>query len=130
MPAQTSLKLSTLSYVIIYVKDTKKALSFYRDTLGMKVRMEEDGWVELDTGSVTVALHADEHHKSETTPGVVPVFAVDNVHEAYEVLKAKGIKFDKDLQVVCEGEGGKVGKCADFRDLDGNRLSVFGYANK
>lgn len=130
MATSTDIKLSTLAYVIVYVKDTKKALAFYRDVLGMKVRFDDNGWVEMETGAVTLALHADEKHKVDQAVGPVPVFSVEDIYAAYEGLKNKGVKFDKELQVVCEGEEGKVGKSADFRDPDGNRLSVFGYAKK
>ena len=130
MATSTDIKLSTLAYVIVYVKDTKKSLPFYRDVLGMKVKFEDNGWVEMETGAVTLALHADEKHKVEHAVGPVPVFSVEDIYAAYEGLKNKGVKFDKELQVVCEGEEGKVGKSADFRDPDGNRLSVFGYAKE
>lgn len=131
MPVSTDVKLSTLSYVILYVKDTKKSVPFYRDTLGVKVKVDDNGWVELDTGAVTLALHAAEDYKpsmSETQP--VVVFPVENIQQAYEALKAKGVKFEKEPQIVCEHDGNQVGKSADFRDPDGNRLSIYGIEKK
>jgi catechol 2,3-dioxygenase-like lactoylglutathione lyase family enzyme len=130
MPAKTELKITTLSYVIIYVNDTSKSVPFYRDILGLPLRFEEQGWVEFETGAVTVALHNNDKKVESSGHGPVPVFSVDNIYEAYDALKTKGVKFDKELQVVCEGENGKVGKSGDFRDPDGNRLSIFGYTNK
>ena len=49
MPTSTKVKLSKLSYVIVYVKDTEKATQFYRDVLGMPVKVDAPGWVEFDT---------------------------------------------------------------------------------
>jgi catechol 2,3-dioxygenase-like lactoylglutathione lyase family enzyme len=43
MAVTANVKPSTLSYVIIYVKDVQKSLAFYRDTLGLKVRVDEHG---------------------------------------------------------------------------------------
>jgi catechol 2,3-dioxygenase-like lactoylglutathione lyase family enzyme len=126
MPVSTDVKLSTLSYVILYVKDTAKTVPFYRDTLGMKVKVDEQGWVELESGPVTLALHAEANLPAKREGQPIVVFNVENIQQAYESLKAKGVKFEKEPHVVCEAEG-KSGKSADFVDPDGNRLSIFGY---
>jgi lactoylglutathione lyase len=131
MALSTDVKISTLSYVILYVKDTTKSVPFYRDTLGLKVRVDEHGWVELETGSVTLALHAHEKMPATRTDAEpIVVFNVENIQEAYAALKAKGVKFEGDPKQVCEGAEGKVGKSADFKDPDGNHLSIFGYEKK
>jgi catechol 2,3-dioxygenase-like lactoylglutathione lyase family enzyme len=127
----TDVKISTLSYVILYVKDTTKSVPFYRDTLGLKVRVDEHGWVEFESGAVTLALHGHENMPAKRQDGEpIVVFNVENIQQAYEALKAKGVKFEKEPHQVCEGAEGKVGKSADFVDLDGNRLSIFGYEKK
>ena len=36
-----------IGMVILLVSDVHKLITFYRDTLGMKVRHESDEWVEL-----------------------------------------------------------------------------------
>jgi catechol 2,3-dioxygenase-like lactoylglutathione lyase family enzyme len=131
MALSTDVKISTLSYVILYVKDTKQSVAFYRDTLGLKVKVDEHGWVELETGSVTLALHGHESMPATRPEGEpIVVFNVDNIQQAYEGLKAKGVKFTDAPKQVCEGEADKVGKSADFKDPDGNRLSIFGYEKK
>ncbi|HEY9789005.1 MAG TPA: VOC family protein [Candidatus Obscuribacterales bacterium] len=127
MPVSTNVKLKTLSYVILYVKDTAKAVTFYRDTLGLKVLHDSEGWVELETdGPTKVCLHGDPELKPNSTQRTCVCFSVDDIQETYETLKAKGVKFVKEPHVVCEAEG-KTGKSADFYDEDGNFLSVFGY---
>ena len=125
MPTKAPVKLSTLSYVIFYVPETEAALKFYRDTLGIKVRMSEEGWTELETGGTTLALHADKGAKKPASANqAVVVFNVEDIDEAYEHLTAKGIKFDKEPQMVCETDD-QIGKSADFADPYGNRLSIF-----
>lgn len=126
MAVKTDVKLATLSYVILYVADTEKALPFYRDTLGMKVKSSEEGWVELDAGATTVALHhADKIQARQLESAPTLVFTVDNIHEAYEALKSKGVKFHKEPQQVCETPDG-IGMCAEFSDAWGNVLSIYG----
>jgi catechol 2,3-dioxygenase-like lactoylglutathione lyase family enzyme len=58
-------QIGELMEIIIYVEDMNQQVSFYRDRLGFKVvnpRESEDYgkefWVELDTGSCSLALHA------------------------------------------------------------------------
>lgn len=128
---KTEVKLSKLAYLIVYVKDTDKTKAFYRDTLGMKIKVDTPDWVELETEGTTLALHKHDSMPTGKREALsIPVFHVDDIYAAYEALKAKGIKFEKEPQVVCEGEGGKVGKSVDFTDPDGNPLSVFGYTTK
>src|SRR5262245_13365585 len=38
----------------------KRAVSFYRDVLGLPLRFESPGWTELATEGATLALHASE----------------------------------------------------------------------
>jgi len=133
MPVKSSLKVSSLSYVIVYVNDTERALPFYKDVLGFKVKSEVPGWVELDLGNTTLALHGED--KTDATKAVkrgnstVAVFNVDNVNEAYETLKSNGVKVLKTPQVVCETPD-QLGMCVEFEDLDGNLLSLFAMHKK
>ena len=46
-----------LRYVIKFVADMDKAVKFYRDVIGLKVKFESPGWSEFVTGETTLALH-------------------------------------------------------------------------
>ena len=46
-----------LRYVIKFVADMDKAVKFYRDVLGLKVKFESPNWSEFVTGETTLALH-------------------------------------------------------------------------
>jgi lactoylglutathione lyase len=127
MPVSTGVKLSTLSYAILYVKNVAKSVPFYRDTLGIKVKMESPDWVEFETGATTLALHAEEKLASHKDPhGVTMCFSVDDLIGTYESLKQSGIKFSSEPKAVCEPFGDQVPSCAEFEDLDGNKLSIYG----
>ncbi len=130
MSVSSKTKLSTLSYVILYVKDTEKATKFYSESLGMKAKVEAPGWVEFETGHTTLALHGIENAVAKPKEGNPElVFQVDDVYEAYEDLKNAGVKFSHEPRPVCEEES-KVGVSATFCDLDGNDLSIFSYVAK
>lgn len=131
MPTSAAIKVSTLSYIIIYVKDTDKSSAFFRDILGLKEKMNHPGWVEFETGGTTLALHGTE--KPFETKGQeawpIVVFTVDDIQTATAALKAAGVKVLKEAQQVCE-EGDKVGLSTDFEDPDGNRFAIFSLVKK
>jgi lactoylglutathione lyase len=129
MPVKTNLKISTISYAIVYVRDTAKSVSFYRDVLGAKVKVDSPGWVEFDMGATTLALHSDTEFKGERRNSVVVVFPVDNIDKAYEELKAAGVKIVTAPHQVCEAED-TVGVSCDFEVPDGNLLSFYGNKKK
>ncbi|MCC6976798.1 MAG: VOC family protein [Candidatus Melainabacteria bacterium] len=132
MAVKTDTKLSMMSYVIVYVQDTKKSVPFYRDILGMTVKSEEEGWVELETGNTTLALHGmkpGEKHAGKFEGQPIVVFTVDNVHEARAELLKKGVNFKNECEVVCEA-GDHVGMSTNFYDVDGNLYSIFSMVKK
>ena len=49
-----------VNYVIIFVSDMKRSVSFYRDVLGLPLRFESPGWTEFATDGATLALHSSE----------------------------------------------------------------------
>ena len=49
-----------VSYAIIFVSDMRRAVSFYRDVLGLPLRFESPGWTEFATDGATLALHKSE----------------------------------------------------------------------
>lgn len=126
MTTLTEVKLKNVQYVLFYVKDTEKSLPFYRDTLGLTVKEAHPGWVELDGGSVTVALHGHESLPADHQETTNVCFTVDNIQGTYETLKARGVQFRSEPKEVC-GDEKHVGLCAEFFDQDGNSLSIFEY---
>ena len=54
-----------VNYAIVFVSDMKRAVSFYRDVLGLPLRFESPGWTEFATEGATLALHVTEAPHSE-----------------------------------------------------------------
>ncbi|MEZ4488762.1 MAG: VOC family protein [Cyanobacteriota/Melainabacteria group bacterium] len=131
MAVKTEVKLSNLSYAILYVPDAAKALPFYQDKLGMTVKLNDEGWIELESGPCTLALHSTDELDSHKERSAMPtmVFQVENIQEAYDSLKAKGIEFSKEPHEVCSTPD-HTGLSADFKDPWGNSLSIFGMVPK
>ncbi|MEP7324326.1 MAG: VOC family protein [Gemmatimonadota bacterium] len=49
-----------INYVIIFVSDMTRSVTFYRDVLGLPLRFESPGWTEFAPEGATLALHLSE----------------------------------------------------------------------
>src|SRR4051812_39499344 len=87
-----------VNYVIIFVSDMKRAVSFYRDVIGLPLRFESPGWTEFATDGATVALHKSEAPNSEKDdPQQVPAgrcrpgLSVPNLDEFHKRMVEKKV---------------------------------------
>lgn len=84
---------ATFSYAILFVADMDKAIAFYRDTFGLKLRFATPGWSEFDTGGVTLALHAASE---KNPPGRVELgFTAPDLPGVYAAREAAGLTFTR-----------------------------------
>jgi len=108
-----------LSYVIKFVADMDRAVSFYRDVLGLPLKFQSPGWSEFATGDTTLALHP----ASEKNPaGSVELgFKVADLDRFHQEMSAKGVQFS--MPPTKQDFGGYL---AQFVDSEGARCSVGG----
>ena len=85
------MQAAQLRYVIKFVADMDKAVKFYRDVVGLKLKFESPGWSEFITGETTLALHpaADKNPAGKVELG----FTVADVEAFYRDMSAKGVVF-------------------------------------
>jgi predicted enzyme related to lactoylglutathione lyase len=111
------LMAPSLRYVIEFVADMDRAVSFYRDTLGLDVRFESPEWSEIATGETTLALHPAS---SANPPGSIQLgFTVADLRAVYDTLIGRGVRFNRP---PARAEFG--GMLAEFLDSDGSRCSL------
>lgn len=112
------------------VDDLDAARAFYRDTLGLEVRDNEMGFLELITGTgMRVLVYKKPDH--EPASFTVLNFSVADVPAAVDDLNGRGVKTKiygdgdnappTDEKGISTEEGPKI---AWFRDPAGNVLSV------
>jgi catechol 2,3-dioxygenase-like lactoylglutathione lyase family enzyme len=113
-----------LMEVILYVRDMETQVSFYRDVLGIPVKgpagVQDFGelvWVELDTGSCTLALHGGGDGRFGTDAPKV-VFRVSDVAASRARLVEVGVTMG---DVRSAGPGIQV---CDGQDPEGNQFSI------
>lgn len=84
MSTETSASIGTLTNTLIQVADLEAALPFYRDTLGLSVQAQGDGWVVLDGGAGVIVLVQSAERK------IVMGFTGADLAAAREQLEARG----------------------------------------
>lgn len=109
----------TLSEVIVYVQDVERMVSFYTDVFGLDIAAgdPEHGFVEFDTGTCSLCLHAGG---GGDLGGDAPKFVleVEDVEEARSYLQNRGVELG---EVRTSAPGIRV---CDGRDPEGNKFSI------
>lgn len=116
------LQLSRIHAIMLGVKDLGQSLGFYRDKLGLKVKMQESQIAILDAGPVVLGLSLGHVRLAPQVNGATEVaFHVDSVRAARQSLIERGVVFLNEPRQVTPAEW-----AAHFRDPDGHLLSIFG----
>jgi predicted enzyme related to lactoylglutathione lyase len=120
--------LERILYTTVFVSDQDRALDFYTNVLGFEKRAENptpDGPRFLTVGvngqDFQLVLWPGTPGQGQPLQGRVPAaytIETQDCREAFETLKARGVRFDTD---VLEYPWGFI---AVFQDLDGNRLQI------
>jgi predicted enzyme related to lactoylglutathione lyase len=107
-----------LGYTIHFVADMDRAVSFYRDTLGLTLKFASPAWTEFATGETTLALHpaSSQNPAGSTQLGFVSA----EIEKLHRDLAGKGVAFTREPTP----EHGI--QLAEFVDSEGARCSLSG----
>ena len=100
------------AYTLVFVRNMARAVAFYRDALGMTVRVQTPAWSELEIAGATVALHSGRESGEQEIPLGFKVLNIDAVANA--VVTAGGFIHAPKRQAAGEPAIMKAG------DPDGN----------
>jgi predicted enzyme related to lactoylglutathione lyase len=116
------MEIRAIDFISYEVSDIKRAVTFYRDVLGLKVTtlLEEFGWAEFDVPPSTLALYSpiESLKRQPVVGGGMVWLSVHDVDAAIEELKGKGVAIDmgKIDTPVCH--------MAILKDPDGNQIGL------
>lgn len=118
------MKVKAIDFVISHVTDTREAVRFYREVLGIDQEFidygmfdgdgSRDTWTEFDTRPVSLALVRWDEEAGR--PGIA--LAVDDVDEAVDELRGKGV------EIVMEPADSGSCRMAWIKDPWGNLLCI------
>ena len=74
----------------LVVRDVPAAAAFFRDVVGLTLRVDEERFAELDAGPVTIMLPPDAMVPTKPAAGVILHFQVEDVAEALEHARSRG----------------------------------------
>ncbi|MGH2588778.1 MAG: VOC family protein [Dehalococcoidia bacterium] len=109
-------KLQNAYYV---TEDMDRAVSFYRDTLGLALKFQDGArWAQFDAGGTNFSLSAPEE-AAQGAQGAVVIFEVDDLDTVQGRLAERG------ASVLDTRDMGAHGRSLTFRDPDGNLVQLF-----
>jgi len=118
--------INKINATVLFVRDFDASVKFYSDTLGLKVKDKDTGFMSFDVNGQELALmdlsvasqmiseDVIQPEKDGVHRALLAAF-LDNADEAYETLKAKGVEFVKEPTTQPWGQ-----RTAYFKDPDGN----------
>ena len=105
--------------VILLVSDMEKSIRFYRDTLGIPIKIKSKAWTEFFNKDTVLALHpAKKKSRMKTGSGMLVGFEVSDLDSTVKKLKEKKVKFFK------KPKEEPFGKHAIIEDPDGHLVSI------
>lgn len=113
------------NHALVYVRDLRRSLAFYRDALGLELIEAMEGYARLRSsdGTGTVGLHGLSGSKQAMDPkmeGVRLYFETEDVDAACARLETLGYTIDEPPKDMPWGW-----RHAYLRDPDGHEVSVY-----
>jgi len=107
------------------VSDMKRAVSFYRDVLGLPLRFESPGWTEFATDGATLALHkSDLAALNVDDPHLVPSGRCRPGLSVSDLEKFHARMIEKNVPCIQEPKEVFGARIAQYLDPDGLAISV------
>lgn len=105
---------------LLYVQEMSRAIRFYRDVMGLKVKLESPGWSEVVRGDTIIGLHAG----GDGTQTNMPLsFQVADLDSALQEIQRGGGK----IVDLPESRPGEPIRLARFADPEGNVVMITQY---
>lgn len=109
--------------VILLVDDLERSAQFYKDTIGLKLKVKTTDWIEFFEKGTTLALHPRRRRKDiddddDGHPNVLVGFMVADLDQVVKDLRAKDVRFFKEPKTE------PFGKHAIILDPDDHLISL------
>ena len=116
------LRHSTVGQIAVNVHDLPKAVSFYRDVLGLEFLFETPLMAFFNVNGVRLMLGKPEKPEFDHPPSII-YYKVTDLRETHKALAAKSVTFESEPHLVARMPNHDLWM-AFFRDIDGNLLAL------
>lgn len=114
------MPIKKLSSVYYGVADMDRALAFYRDTLGLKIKFQDgDKWTQFDVAGQALAIATPAPQQAAPGQGATVVLECDDLDATRAELIGRGITINETVDM------GGHGRFFTLRDPDGNLVQMF-----
>ena len=117
----TSFRLGRIGQIALTVSDIGRAVTFYRDSLGMRFLFEVPGLAFFDCDGIRLMLSLPE--KAAEGSSSVIYYKVENIQQVYETLASRGVAFEGKPHLIAKMPDHELWM-AFFRDPDRNLLAL------
>jgi len=114
--------LSRLGQISMRATDVARAVSFYRDTLGLPLLFEVSGMAFFDLAGVRLMLARPEGAEHDH-PGSVLYFDVVDIQASHRILEERGVTFERPPHLLAKMPDHDLWM-AFLRDSEGNLLAL------
>ena len=112
-----------IAFVHYETENLDRALEFYKDVLGLTLRVQNEKWIEFDVGGQRLALRkVDTMIRQPEAPhpmGAMVWLEARPIEQAIAHLQKNNVKFINSLDIS------PYGKTATFADPDGNSIGLY-----
>jgi len=120
--AQARLQLGVIGQMAVPVINLERAVTFYRDTLGIKYLFQVPNLALFDCAGVRLMLDIPQDGSGAQGSSVI-YFKADDINGAYETLSSLGAGFEDKPHLVAKMPDHEL-RMAFFRDPDKNLLAL------
>jgi predicted enzyme related to lactoylglutathione lyase len=120
--------LARLGQIATRATDLARAVSFYRDTLGVPFLFEAPGLAFFDLEGVRLMLSEPESAEHDH-PGSVLYFDVPDIEATHRLLEERGVAFEGPPHLIAKMPDHDLWM-AFFRDSEGNLLALMSEVGK
>ena len=119
----TNTHLSQIGQIAVPVDDLDRAVTFYRDTLGMRFLFQVPGMAFFDCGGVRLMLALPEGAGEGKGSSSVIYYQVDDIHDAFRALSERGATIEGNPHLVAPMQDHDLWM-AFFKDSEDNLFAL------
>jgi len=117
-----SLGISRLGQIAIPVRDTNRAVTFYRDILGLRLLFTAAKLAFFDCNGVRLMLEVPEKPEFDH-PSSILYFVVPDINAAHRQMKAQNVHFEDEPHLIAKMPDHDLWMTF-FRDSEQNLLAL------
>jgi catechol 2,3-dioxygenase-like lactoylglutathione lyase family enzyme len=118
--------LARIGQIALPVHDLDRAVTFYRDVLGLAFLFRVPNLAFFDCAGVRLMLSPPETAELERHSSII-YFTVEDINSAYQTLSDRGAQFDDQPHIIANMDTYDLWM-AFLRDPDGNLLGIMSEA--